>query len=81
MKVKPSSRLWSPYELENLAIAVAIETEYLLFSESKNPVLLLPDSKPVQDAVQLIQQGKFNASARMKRFLNNINKILLTIKH
>ena len=60
---------------------MAIETEYLLLRESKHPALLLPDSKPVQDAVLLIQQGKFSTSARMNRFLTNINKIPITIKH
>ena len=64
-----------------MAIAVAIKTEYPLLRESKHPVLLLPDSKPVQDAVLLIQQGKFSTSARMNCFLTNINKIPITIKH
>ena len=36
---------------------------------------------PVQDAISLIQQGKFSASARMNRFLTNINKVPLTVKH
>ena len=54
-KLKPGCRLWSPCKLKALAIAVAIETEYPLLRESKHPVLLLPDSKPVQDAVLLIQ--------------------------
>ena len=53
-------------------MAIAIETEYPLLRESRNPVLLLPDNKAVQDAVALIQQGKFSASARMNRFLTNI---------
>ena len=62
-------------------MAIVIETEYLLLRESRNPVLLLPDNKPVQDAVALIQQGKFSASARMNRFLTNINKVPISIKH
>lgn len=80
-KLKPGCRLWSPCELEVLAIAEAIETEYPLLREARNPILLLPDSKPVQDVVLLIQQGKFSASARMNRFLTNINKVPLTVKH
>ena len=77
-KLKPSYRLWSPFELEALVIAVAIETKCLLLRESTNPVLPLPDSKPVQDAIQLIQQGKFSALVRMNHFLTNINKISIT---
>lgn len=80
-KLKPGCRLWSPCELEAQAIAVAIESEYPLLREAKNPILLLPDSKPVQDAVSLIQQGKFSASARMNKFLTNINKVPITVKH
>ena len=80
-KLKPGCKLWSPCELEALAVAIAIETEYPLLRESRNPVLLLPDNKPVQDAVALIQQGKFSASARMNRFLTNINKVPISIKH
>ena len=64
-----------------MTIAVTIETEYPLLRESQHLVLLLPDSKPVQDAVILIQQGKFSTSARMNRFLTNINKIPISIKH
>ena len=54
--------------MEALAIAVAIETEYPL-RESKHLILVLPDSKPVKDAVYLTQKGKFSKSARMNRFL------------
>ena len=61
-------------------VAIAIESEYPLLRESKHPVLLLPDNKPVQDAVSLIKQGKFSASARMNRFLNNVNKVPISVK-
>ena len=80
-KLKPSCNRWSPCELESLAVAIAIEKEYDLLREAKNPILLLPDSKPVQDAVNLIQQGKFSTSSRMNRFLTNINKIPISVKH
>ena len=42
---------------------------------------VVASSKPVQDAVQLIQQVKFSTSARMNRLFTNINKIPLTVKH
>ena len=41
--------------------------------------MILPDSKPVQDASNLIKKGKFSMSSRMNRFLSNINKIPITV--
>ena len=70
-KLRPNCRLWSPCEIELLTVAVAVKTEYDLLREAKNPVLLLPDSKAVQDAVQLIHQSKFSTSSHI--FLTNIN--------
>ena len=43
--------------------------------------MVLPDSKPVQDAINLIKKGKFSASSRMNRFLSNVNRIPITVKH
>ena len=43
--------------------------------------MILPDSKPAQDAINLIKKGKFSASSRMNHFLFNINKIPITVKH
>ena len=68
-KLRPNCRLWSPRAIESLTVAVI--TEYDLLREAKNPVLLLPDSKAVQDAVQLIQQSKFSKSLYI--FLTIIN--------
>ena len=42
--------------------------------------MVLPDIKPVQQAIELVKKGKFLAS-RMNRFLSNINKIAITEKH
>ena len=70
-KLKPNCRLRSPHEIELLTVAVTVKTEYDLLREAENPVLLLPDSKAVQDAVQLIQQSKFSKSLHI--FLTIIN--------
>ena len=43
--------------------------------------MVLPDSKLVQQAIELIKKGKFSASSRMNRFLSNINKIPIIVKH
>ena len=64
-----------------MSVAAAIEAEYSLLRESKLPIMILPDSKPVQQAIELIKKGKFSTSSRMNRFLSNINKIPITVKH
>ena len=64
-----------------MSVAVAIESEYPLLRESLHPIMILPDSKPVQQAIELIKKGKFSTSSRMNRFLSNINKIPIVVKH
>ena len=77
---KPSCGRWSSCKIKSLVTAIAIE-EYDLLREARNPVLLLPDSKPIHDPVNIIQKGKFSTLLRMKQFLKNINKSLITVKH
>ena len=79
-KFKPSFGRWSSCKKKFLVAAIAIE-EYDLLREARNPVLLLPDSKPIHDPVNLIQKGKLSTLLRMKQFLKNINKSLITVKH
>ena len=80
-KLSEQCSKWSPCEVEALSLANAIETEYPILRESKQPIIILPDSKPVTDAIALIKKGKFSASSRMNRFLTNINKIPISVRH
>ena len=64
-----------------MSVVSAIESEYPILTESKHPIMILPDSKLVQDTINLIKKEKFSTSSRMNRFLSNINKIPITIKH
>ena len=80
-KLSDQCRKWSPCEVEAMSVAVAINSEYSLLRESLHPIMILPDSKPVQHAIELIKRGKFSASSRMNRFLSNINKIPIVVKH
>merc|ERR1712089_72419 len=66
---------------DSMSVAVAIESEYPLLRESLQPIMILPDSKPVQQAIYLIKKGKFSTSSRMNRFLSNVNKIPIVVKH
>ena len=72
---------WNPCELEALAFATALEKEQDIIRESKHPLIIMPDSKPVHQAVQLINQGKFSTSARMTSLLNNVNRFKIESKH
>lgn len=59
----------------------AINSDYNLLRESKHPVLILADSKPVADAIKKIQEGKFSTSSWMNRLLTNVNKLPIVAKH
>ena len=72
---------WHPCEIEALAFATGIEKEQDIIRESKHPLVIMPDSKPVHEAVKRINQGKFSTSARMSSFLNNVNRFRIQSKH
>ena len=80
-KLKDSCRKWAPCEIEALALAAGIDKEFDLLRESKLPIILCPDSKPVHDAVGLINKGKFSTNARMTSFLANINRLPIISQH
>ena len=81
VKLPDKCKSWSPCEIEALAFAVGIEKEYDIIRESKHPLIVCPDSKPVHEAVKLINEGKFSSSARMSSFLTNVNKTKIESKH
>ena len=81
VKLPDKCKKWSPCEIEALAFAVGIEKEYDLIRESKHPLIVCPDSKPVHEAVKMINEGKFSASARMSSFLTNVNKTKIETRH
>ena len=78
-KLKETCRKWSPCEIE--ALAAGVEKEFDLLRESKLPIMVCPDNKPVHDAVSLINKGKFSTSARMTSFLANINRLPIISQH
>jgi hypothetical protein len=81
VKLPDNCTKWSPCEIEALAFATAIQTEMDIIKESKQPLLIAPDSSPVKDAVNLIKKGKFSASARMNSFITNINRVPVEVIH
>ena len=81
VKLPDKCEKWQPCEVEALAFATGIEADYDLIRESKHPLLMCPDSKVVADAVALIKKGKYSSSARINKFLTNVNKVPLEVAH
>ena len=66
---------WSPCDLEALALVAGINKEYnTIIRESKHPLITQTDSKPVHEAIKLINNGKFSTTSRMSSFLTNCNR-------
>ena len=80
-KLPDKCKKWSPCEIEALALAAGVNREYDIIRESKYPLIIQPDSKPVHEAIKLINNGKFSSSARMSSFLTNINRTRIDSKH
>ena len=81
VKLKEHHLKWYPCEIEAVAFGTAIEAFYDIIKESKHPVIICPDSKPVCDATKLLQQGKFSLSPRIQTFLNQVGKIRADVQH
>ena len=80
-KLPDKCKTWAPCEVESLAFAAGIDKEYDILRESKLPLIICPDSKPVHEAVKLINSGKFSTSARMSSFLTNVNRTRIESRH
>ena len=80
-KLPDKCKKWSPCEIEALALAAGVNREYDIIRESKHPLIVQPDSKPVHEAIKLINKGKFSSSARISSFLTNINRTRIDSKH
>ena len=80
VKLSPTHQKWMACELEALAFATAITAEYETLKECKKPVILSPDSKPVADAVKLIQKGQYSASPRIQSFISNVNRLPIIVQ-
>ena len=80
-KLPDKCKKWQACEIETLAFAVGIDKEYDLIRESKHPLIICTDSKPVHQAVKLINSGKFSTSARMSSFLTNVNRTRIETRH
>ena len=71
---------WHSCELEALAFANAVNTEYDILKECRKPVILSPDSKPVADAVKMIKKGLYSSNPRIQTFITNVNRVPLVVQ-
>ncbi len=74
-KLSESHSKWHSCELEALAFSVAIQSEYHILKECKNPVIIAPDSKAVADAINLIKKGRHSSNPRIQALITNVNRI------
>jgi hypothetical protein len=81
VKLKPHMIKWYPCELEAVALGSSIEAFYEFIKQSRKPVIICPDSKPVVDAAKKMEKGNFSLSPRIQTFLNNLSKISYDIQH
>ena len=71
---------WLPCELEALAFATAITSEYHIIKETKQPIIISPDSKAVADAVKLIKKGNFSTNPRIQSLITNVNRVPMIVQ-
>ena len=81
VKLKSHMQKWQPCEIEAAAIGTAIEAFKDFIRETRQPVLICSDSKPVVDAAKKILAGKFSLSPKIQTFLNNLSKANCEIRH
>ena len=71
---------WLSCEIEALAFANAIQSEYSLIKETTKPVIIAPDSKPVVDAINLVKKGHFSSNPRLQSLITNVNRIPIIVQ-
>ena len=71
---------WSPCEVEAFFLNKGIEKTKFYTNLSGNPSIALTDSKPVFQAKQKLDQGKFSASKRLQDLLVNLSSKRFTIQ-
>ena len=80
VKLSPGHSKWMACELEALAFATAIQAEYDVLKEAKKPIIISPESKTVADAVKMLKKGQYSSSPRIQSFINNINRIPISVQ-
>ena len=79
-KLNETHSKWHSCEIEALAFATAITSEYNILKESKKPIIIAPDSKAVADAVNLIKCGNHSSNPRIQALITNVNRIPLIVQ-
>merc|ERR1712107_972390 len=80
VKLQKPYSAWLPCELEALAFATAIHTEYNTLKESTKPILVSPDSKSVCDAIALVRKGHFSTNPRIQTLITNVNRLPIIVQ-
>ena len=72
---------WTPCEQEAAGAVLAIEQVRRWINESSRPTMVLPNNKPVADAVNMMKIGRNSKNARLQSLLNSVNRSSITFTH
>lgn len=64
---------WSPCEVEAYFLHKGIEKAQIKSRLTENPSIALTDSKPLFQAKQKLDRGKFSSSKRLQSLLSNLS--------
>ena len=81
IKLKPHIAKWQTCDIEAAAIGTAIQAFNDFIRETRKPVIICTDSKPVMDAAKKIKKGNFSLSPRIQTFLNNLSRLSVEVQH
>ena len=65
---------WYPCEVEAVGAVLAIDQAAHWINESNKPTIVMPDSKPVVKAANLMRQGKHSKNPRLQSLLACVNR-------
>ena len=80
-KLKKYMADWAPCELEGVGAVLAIDQVRHWINESNKTTIVLPDSKPVVDAVKMMQIGRHSKNSRLQSLLSSVNRSNVIFRH
>ena len=80
-KLAPYMANWSPCEQEAVGAVMAIDQGRHWINESRYPTWVLPDSKSVVDAANLMRMGKHSTNPRLQTLLASVNRSPVNFRH
>ena len=80
-KLAPYMAKWYPCEQEAVGAVMAIDQCRHWINESRHPTWVLPDSKSVVDASNLMRTGRHSTNPRLQTLLASVNRSPVLFRH